>query len=331
MTWSNGPMTPADERGDELRDGRSDERARAWSDALRRELAVHLDPAVARAVWVTGSVGRGEAVPGSDLESLAVVVDPPHAPDARAVRRAVADTDLAGAPWFAETSAASAADPRLVRTRAEWSAAADDWAAAPARNLGVVHLGLLADARPLTDGQLHTDARPLTDERSEPDFLPALAARAVRAHPAILTDVLADALATRASVPSRLGRTFRADPVVDLKPAVVTPVVKLARWAALRAGVTATATETRLELAADPAVLPSDRWDALRAAARFVARLRWEVRLRADPDGPGTDRVALSALTTVERAGLRSAAREIAGAQRTLDYLRSTGQFREPV
>lgn len=316
-------MTPAGEHNRETTDGRTGERARAWSDALRRELAAQLDPAVARAVWVTGSVGRGEAVPGSDLESLAVV-DParthgaPHAPDARAVRRAVAVTDLAGVPWFAETSAASAADPRLVRTRAGWSAAADGWAAAPVRDLGVVHLGLLVDARPLTDGH------------GEPDLLPALAVGAVRAHPAVLADVLADALSTRSSVPFRLSRTLRAEPVVDLKSAVITPVVKLARWAALRAGVTATDTGTRLELAADPAVLPPDRWDSLRAAARAVARLRWDVRLRADPDGPGTDRVPLSALTAVERAGLRSAAREIAGAQRTLDYLRSTGQFREP-
>ena len=148
------------------------------------------------------------------------------------------------------------------------------------------------------------------------------------AHPAVLVDVLADALATRAGVPSRLGRTFRADPVVDLKASVLTPVVKLARWAALRAGVTATATDRRLELAADPAVLPPDRWEALRTAARVVARLRWEVRLRGS-DGPGSDRVPLSALTAAERAGLRSAAREIAGAQRTLDYLRSAGQLGE--
>ncbi|MBB1054030.1 hypothetical protein G6017_06885, partial [Dietzia sp. B44] len=88
-----------------------DERARAWSDGLRRELAARLGPAVAHAVWVTGSVGRGEAVPGSDLESLAVVCDPgdPGDPDDRAVRRAVASTDLSRAPWFAETSPASAA------------------------------------------------------------------------------------------------------------------------------------------------------------------------------------------------------------------------------
>ena len=69
-------------------------------------------------------------------------------------------------------------------------------------------------------------------------------------------------------------------------------------------------------------------------------RMRWPVELvrgprefidgRADADGPGTDRVPLSRLTAAERAGLRAAAREIAGAQRTLDYLRSTGQFRQP-
>jgi CBS domain-containing protein len=294
-----------------------DERARAWSDGVRGELAVRLGPEVAPAVWVTGSVGRGEAVPGSDLESVAVVDDP----DGRVVRRAVASTDLSPAPWFAETSAASAADPRLVRTRAGWSYAADDWAGDPARDLGVVHLGLLADARPLTD------------DHGDPELLPRLAIHAVRAHPGVLADILADALSTRASVPSRLTRTLRSDPVVDLKASVLTPVVKLARWAALRVGVTATATESRLELAADPRVLPADLWESLRAAARVTARLRWEVRLRAgshDPDGPGTDRIPLSVLTTAERAGLRSAAREIAGAQRTLDYLRSSGELREP-
>ncbi|MDV8001960.1 putative nucleotidyltransferase substrate binding domain-containing protein [Rhodococcus sp. IEGM 1408] len=291
-----------------------DERARAWSDGLRRELATRVGTAVADAVWVTGSVGRGEAVPGSDLESLAVVDDPGD----RTVRRAVASTDLSPAPWFAETSTASAADPRLVRTRAGWSTAADDWAGAPARDLGVVHLGLLADARPLVDGH------------DQPDLLPCLAVQSVRAHPAVLADVLADALSTRASVPSRFARNLRSDPVVDLKASVLTPVVKLARWAALRAGVTATATDARLELAADPRILPADRWDSLRVAARVTARLRWDVRLRAGSEGPGTDLFPLSTLTTAERAGLRSAAREIAGAQRTLDYLRSAGELREP-
>ncbi|MET3860693.1 CBS domain-containing protein [Dietzia sp. 2505] len=303
-----------------------DERARAWSDGLRRELAARLGPAVAHAVWVTGSVGRGEAVPGSDLESLAVVGDyddprdhdDPRDPDARAVRRAVASTDLSRDPWFAETSPASAADPRMVRTLAGWSTAADGWAGAPARDLGVVHLGLLADARPLTDGH------------GDPELLPRLAARAVRTQPAVLTDILADALSTRASVPSRLTRTLRSDPVVDLKDSVLTPVVKLARWAALRAGVTSTSTDARLELASDPRVLPPDQWESLRVAAAVTARLRWEIRLRAGSDGPGTDRVPLSVLTTAERAGLRSAAREIAGAQRTLDYLRSSGELREP-
>lgn len=306
MTWSNTSMAPS-------RDPHVD-RARAWSDGLRRELSTRLGPAVARAVWVTGSVGRGEAVPGSDLESLAVVVDP----DDRTVRRTVAACDLSHAPWFAETSAASAADPRLVRTLAGWSTAADGWAGDPVRDLGVVHLGLLADARSLAD------------DHDEPDLLPRLAAHAVRAHPAVLADVLADALSTRASVPSRLTRTLRSDPAVDLKASVLTPVVKLARWAALRAGVTATATDARLELATDPRVMPVDRWESLRTAAGFVARLRWEVRLRADPDGPGTDLFPLSALSAAERAGLRSAAREIAGAQRTLDYLRSAGEFRGP-
>lgn len=296
------------------RGARNEARTRAWSDDLRRELATRLDPAVADTVWVTGSVGRGEAVPGSDLESLAVV----DHQDPRAVRRAVAATDLSTPPWFAGTSAVSAADARFIRTRAGWSGAAGDWADTPARNLGVVHLGLLADARPLTD------------DRRDPDLLQCMAVDAVRAHPAVLADVLADALSTRASVPSRLGRTIRGDPVVDLKTAVITPVVKIARWSALRAGVTTTGTGSRLELAADPRMLPTDRWESLRAAARFVTGLRWDVRLRADPDGPGTDRVPLSVLTTAERAGLRSVAREISGVQRTLDYLRYTGQIRDP-
>lgn len=294
-----------------------DDRARAWSDGLRRALADLLGPR-AGDVWATGSVGRGEAVPGSDLESLAVVSDPGLS---RAVRHAVAAADLSAAPWFAETSAASAGDPRLVRTADDWRAAALGWAADPARDLGVVHLGLLADARPLAEGA------------ADPGLLPGLAVDAVRAHPAVLADVLADALATRAAVPSRLTRALRADPVVDLKAAVLTPVVKLARWAALRAGVTATATGTRLEAAADPDVLPADAWAGLREAARAAARIRWDVRLRAggegDGGGPGADAVPLSALTSSERAGLRAAAREIAGAQRTLDYLRSAGGLRD--
>lgn len=303
-----------------------DGRAPAWSDGLRHELTERLG-AEAEAVWMTGSVGRGEAVPGSDLESLAVVTDPGRS---RGVRHAVAAADLSGAPWFAETSAASAADPRLVRTADDWRAASAGWASDPARDLGVVHLGLLADARPLVNPAGDDDP-----DGADPELLPRLAVDAVRAHPAVLADVLADALSTRAAVPSRLTRALRADPVVDLKAAVLTPAVKLARWAALRAGVTAAGTDERLVRAADPDVLPADTWESLREAVRAAARIRWDVRLRsgggdAGDDGPGTDAVPLSALTSAERAALRAAAREIAGAQRTLDYLRSAGQLGGP-
>lgn len=270
---------------------------------------------------MTGSVGRGEAVPGSDLESLAVVTESDGS--SRTVRHAVASVDLSRAPWFAETSPASAADPRLARTRPDWTAAALGWAADPARDLGVVHLGLLADARPLLDGN------------ADPALLPRLAVDAVRSHPDVLTHVLADALSTRAAVPSRLTRALRADPVVDLKAAVLTPAVKVARWAALRAGVTDTGTDARLERAGDPDVLPAEAWESLRAAARTAARIRWDVRLRSagrgtDDDGPGSDSVPLSQLTTSERAELRAAAREISGAQRTLDFLRSAGHLGGP-
>ena len=185
-------------------------------------------------------------------------------------------------------------------------------------SLGALVLGLLADARPLVAGS--ADATPA-------DLLPRLAVEAVRAHPGVLVHVLTDALSRPVHVPSRLTSRVHTDAEVDVKDGVLTPLVAIARWAALRAGSTARGTGERLEAAADPDVLPPAHWESLARSARELGTLRWDVRLRGDPDGPGSDTVPLSALTGRERTTLRAAARDVAGTRRVLRHLLDSGEL----
>jgi len=293
-----------------------DARTADWSRGLRLALAAAHGDEIAKAVWVTGSIGRDEAVPGSDVETVAVLGT--GSPGSQ-VRRAAATVDLDGPPSWAPASPVTAADHRFTLDPAGWATLAESSASDPSAARGLVVLGLLADARPLLDSS------------PDPELLPRLAVRAVTDHPAVLDDLLTDALSVTASTPARPSSLFRPHPVVDLKGCVTTPLVKIARWAGLRAGSYARGTVARLTDGVDDRVLDPEHWAELRRAVAVLAELRWAVRLRADPDTPGGDRVPLTALTPTERAALRTAVRSVAGAQRTLVYLRSAGALRGPV
>jgi CBS domain-containing protein len=140
--------------------------------------------------------------------------------------------------------------------------------------------------------------------------------------------MLQDATAVRASVPSRLRLFARSVDTVDVKLAVVDPVVKIARWAALSAGSDALSTLARLDDAAVAKVLDSDDVSSLRDCFGWTLRFRWRMRasrfLAGEPVG---DTVSLSEMAPQERATLRSVAREVTGISRKLNYLASTSTF----
>ncbi len=293
--------------------------AQSWSSLVRTALAAAARlVGTHRGVWyASGSVGRGDALPGSDLETLFVRAGD-STPDA-ALAHAAQVHELLGACGFrGDDNGAIAARARFNRTAREWADAIGGWTADPAADRGVVMMGLLADALPVTAG---------------PD-LRGQVGTAARAHPAALTATLQDATYIRAHVPSRLRLLTTADDGVDIKLAAVDPVVRISRWAALSCGSDALSTRDRLRDGAGSTYLDSLDARELDKCHAIGSSIRWRVRAaRWNADVPGSrrgefeDRVELSMLSPQDRTALRSIGRELNGIRRKLDYLASTSTF----
>ncbi|WP_082957876.1 putative nucleotidyltransferase substrate binding domain-containing protein [Mycobacterium sp. E802] len=264
--------------------------------------------------YASGSVGRGDALPGSDLETL--MVRSRDATPNSALAQAVDVHDvLARCGFRADDNGAVASRARFNRTAQEWAVGMSRWSTDPSTDRGVVMIGLLTDAVALGDGP---------DLRDQ-------AGIAARAQPAALAAMLQDATYARAYVPSRLRVLASGDGGVDIKLAAVDPVVRIARWAALSCGSDALFTADRLGTAAGTRYLDPDDARALAKCHAIGSSIRWRVRAvrwRADADSAAFDeRVELSDLSPQDRTALRSIGRELTAVRRKLDYLASTSAF----
>jgi CBS domain-containing protein len=295
--------------------------AAAWSEVMRQSVAtaarlVAGDKPLKWTWFVSGSVARGDAIPGSDVETLIALDDGTDDAGKSEVLALAADVHalLERCELSPDTNGVLASRSRFCRSQANWAESIERWCADPAEDRGVVMTGLLADAAGV--------------DRAD-DELRSQTIEAARRHPVSRAAMLQDATAVRASIPSRLRVFATHDDTVDLKLAAVDPIVKIARWAALSAGSTAISTLERLNDAAAAKVLDADDASILRDCYFSLSRLRWRVRAGAWMKGePITERVALSALAPAERASLRTVAREVSGIRRKLTFLASTSSFR---
>jgi len=290
-----------------------------WSEVLAHGVAaaVRLIDSPLEWTWlVSGSAARGEAAPGSDIETLIVCSDATDEDVHRRVLAQAADVhallERCGLPGDANGVLGSR--PRFCRPMSGWLAGMQMWAAHPERDRGVVMTGILADSMALT---------------APPDLLRAPTVAAVGSQYPIRQALLADATTLRAGFPSRLRMFTTAHDTVDLKAAAIDPVVKIARWAGMSAGSTELSTLRRLDAAAGAGVLDADDVTSLRESHQWLMRFRWRHRVGRWLRGERVDDVvALSATAPQERAALRSVAREVAGVSRKLTYLASTQAFR---
>lgn len=295
--------------------------AEAWSAVTRAALATSARLVSPDIHWyASGSVGRGDALPGSDLETLVV-----HSADVTsesALAQAAHVHDLLACCGFrADDNGAVASRMRFNRSAQDWAVGIGRWAADPAADRGVVMIGLLADAVPVGDG---------------PD-LREQAGIAARAQPVALAAMLQDSTFARAYVPSRLRVLTSGDGGVDVKHAAVDPVVRIARWAALSCGSDALPTADRIAAAAGTPYLDPDDARVLAKCHAIASSIRWRVRAARWNSGgsPGLngdvanfdERVELSELSPQDRTALRSIGRELTGVRRKLDYLASTSTF----
>jgi CBS domain-containing protein len=295
--------------------------AAAWSEVMRQSVATaaRLIAAGRPLGWtwfVSGSVARGEAIPGSDVETLIALddgVDDAGKSEALTLAAEV-HALLERCDLSPDAKGVLASRARFCRGRANWAESIERWCAEPAEDRGVVMTGLLADTTGVIDHNNELRSRTVDAARQHPDARHAM---------------LQDATAVRAVIPSRLRVFATQDDNVDLKLAALDPIVKIARWGALSAGSTAISTLHRLTDAATASVLDAEDASILRDCYVSLSRIRWRVRAGAWMKGdPVTERVSLSALAPADRAALRTVAREVSGIRRKLTYLASTSSFR---
>jgi CBS domain-containing protein len=257
--------------------------------------------------WLTlGSVARREAVPSSDVDSAMSWSD--HMSSASAQLRALAARtheilDGCGLPH--DSNGAVAYEPLFSRSQSEWFAAAQGWLDDPLRGQGLMMSSLLIDGRVVWgDETLHTAPaayRSMRDEHSDAlrlQRLDALSARVVKTRS--LRDVL-----------SRRSGTF------DLKHHAITPIVNLARWGGLSAGVTSASTPARLSAAAQAGAVSDGDAETLSDVFVMLQRLRMahQVGQIAAGHTPG-DVITMSELSPLNRSLLNDGLREIVGVQR---------------
>lgn len=296
--------------------------AAGWSTVLRHGVAaaVRLASGTGEPQWswfVSGSAARGEAAPGSDVETMIVVADTVSDAQKAALLTGAADVHalLERCGIQGDGNGVLASRPRFCRRASSWLDGIEHWAAEPRADRGVVMTGLMADA---------VEVGPGTG-----DLLRHRAVDAAHRHYPVRQAMLDDATTMRAGFPSRLRIFSRHADTVDLKLAMVDPVVKIARWAGLSAGSAAVSTLDRLDAAGAAGILDADDVATLHECFLWLTRFRW--RLRAGPwlrGAPVGDVVGLAEIAPHERAVLRDVHREVVGVSRKLTFLASTSAFR---
>jgi CBS domain-containing protein len=289
-----------------------------WSivvDALTRKL---LELAVAAAgeppaplSWIAlGSFARREATPSSDVDSALAWQGAEDDPAIRAYAARLARTvsdGLARCGLAPDPHGATATNPGFARSLDSWRAAAAALVADPTQEQGLILCSVILDGRPVWGvraGAPMADA--FRDARRHPVLLRLLARYALSYRPP--TGFLRGLVVEHSG--EHRGR-------LDLKHGGLIPIVDLARWAGLAAGVTAASTRERLRAAGAAGTLSDEDARTLREAFDLVSGLRLghqieQLRAGATPD----DHLDPRTLTPLARTQLREAFRAVAAVQR---------------
>ncbi|MBX7453004.1 CBS domain-containing protein [Mycolicibacterium sp. 3033] len=266
--------------------------------------------------WLTlGSVARREAMPSSDVDSAVSWRDDLGAHSDR-FRHIAAEVHqlLAQAGLPTDRNGATADKTKFSRSRSEWRTAAQGWLAEPLQGRGLMFSSLLIDGRVVWgDPGLHTV--PSAYHRIREQYPEALRLQ--------LLDALSARMRTRSlrDVLSRRGGTF------DLKNHAVTPIVNLARWGGLVAGVTSASTPTRLAAAAQAGALTERDAGTLTEVFTMLQRMRMAHQVQQITAGrPPGDIVASSELSPLDRSQLGDGLREIAAVRRRVGTVGLSGQ-----
>jgi len=284
-------------------------------DALTRRL---LELAVAEAgeseaefAWLAlGSQARREAMPSSDVDSAIVwfgeLSEDRVRPHLIAVgRKVVAGLQACG--LRADAHGATASDSLFVRSLASWQRAVRSWIADPTQEKALILVSVLVDSRPVWGLHMGT---PVADTF-----------RLAPGNPALLRLLARFALAHRPPTGFFRGlvveHTGEHRGRLDLKQGGVIPIVALARWAGIAAGVTSASTNERLRAAGAAGALSAADAHTLRDAFELINSLRLEhqvsqLRAGQEPD----EYINPAELSSLMRSHLREAFRAVNSIQK---------------
>jgi CBS domain-containing protein len=284
-------------------------------DALTRRLldlaGAELGGLPAPLAWLAlGSQARREATPSADIDSAIVwfgdLDESVIRPSLHALAGKVVGW-LEKCGFRADAHGASASNRLFVRSLSSWQRAAHSLISDPTQEKALILVSVLVDSRPVWG--VHTGT-PVADTF-----------RLAERNPALLR------LLARFSLSYRPPTGFFRGLVVehtgehrgrlDLKYGGMIPIVDLARWAGIAAGVTSASTIERLRAAGAAGTLTASDAHTLEDAFELIAGLRLQhqvkqLRAGEEPDDY-VDPAALSALT---RSHLKEAFRAVASIQK---------------
>jgi CBS domain-containing protein len=290
-------------------------------DALTRrltELAVRDagPPPVPFTWFALGSLARREAAPSSDVDS-ALAWDGTVPGDAAGyfgrVTQAV-DEGLRACGISPDKHGASAANPIFARSLASWRRAARSLSEDPTQDKALILVSVLADSRPVWSSGADM-AGGLWEGQPTPELLRLLARFALSFRPP--TGFLRDFVVEHSG--ERRGQ-------LDLKHGGMIPIVDLARWAGMAAGMASASTRERLLAAEAAGTMDSAEAQTLTEAFGFIFSLRLDhqveqLRRGAVPD----DFIDPKTLNPLVRSYLREAFRAVASVQANLSAELSLG------
>ena len=293
-------------------------------DALIRrlvELAVRDagPPPVPFTWFALGSLARREVVPSSDVDS-ALAWDGPGADGSDAAARYVGrvsravDEGLRACGIFPDAHGASAADPIFARSLASWHRAAQSLSDDPTQDKALILVSVLTDSRPVwsSGGPIGGlwEARP-----GQAGLLRMLARYALSFRPP--TGFMRDFVVEHSG--ERRGQ-------LDLKHGGLIPIVDLARWAGMAAGLASASTLERLQAAEAAGTMESAEAQTLAEAFGFISSLRLDHQVEQLRRGEAPDDfVAPKTLNPLARSYLREAFRAVASVQASLSAELSLG------
>jgi CBS domain-containing protein len=288
-------------------------------DALtRRLLKLALDRrggVGAEFAWLAlGSQARREALPSSDVDSAIVWFDGTDGPEnenetrsqlLELAREVIGGMRACGLRM--DENGVNAAAAPFVRSVESWQHVAQSWMTDPTQDKALILTSVIADNRPVWG--VHTGT-PVADTF-----------RLASSYPRLLRMLARFALSHRPATRRFRGLVVEhsgAHPgTLDLKVGGLVPILDLARWGAMAAGVTSATTPERLRAASAAGTLAPTDAHTLQDAFELINNLRLEHQVAQIREGRRPDdHVDPEELSSLMRVQLRQAFRAVATIQK---------------